>query len=602
MIKNLSQFQHMVLLYFRTFSKPVNREEKLNKIRRNCLAPDLKSKVSDMSNEEVKSSNFIAQVVEKDLAAGKNGGRVHTRFPPEPNGYLHIGHAKASLVNYELSEQFQGKFNLRFDDTNPTKEDNEFVESIQRDLKWLGLDWEDRLCFTSDYFDKLYEFAKQLIRDGKAYVDDLSAEEIRQYRGTLKEPGKNSPYRDRSVEENLELFEKMKNGELEEGSCVLRAKIDMSSPNITMRDPAIYRIKFGHHIRTGDKWCIYPMYDFSHCLSDALEGITHSCCSLEFENNRPLYDWFVDQVFEGEERPYQYEFARLKLSNTMMSKRKLRALVEEGHVDGWDDPRMPTLSGMRRRGFTASSIRDFCKRIGVSKANSMVDIALLYHCIREELNQSATRYIAVVDPIKVVITNFDENEETTIYAVNNPEDPEAGKRKLKFTKELYISSEDFMEDPPKKFFRLAPGKEVRFKYGYFVTCNEVIKDDQGKIVQLNCSYDPETLSGMHVERKVKGTITFLSAKEAVPAKFNLYENLFEVESPDGEEDPFAKLNPESKVLQENVLVEKTMEEVPAGTRFQFERIGYFIKEDSKDLTFNRIVSLKDSWSRSQKKK
>ncbi len=452
-----------------------------------------------------KKSNFIKQIIEKDLADGKHK-TIITRFPPEPNGYLHIGHAKSICLNFGLAEEYQGRCHLRFDDTNPEKESPEYVESIKEDVKWLGFDWGEHLYFASDYFEKFYNYALELIKKGKAYVCQLSPEEIREYRGTLTEPGKESPYRNRSVEENLELFEKMKNGEFEEGECVLRAKIDMSSPNLNMRDPVIYRIKKIRHHRTGDKWCIYPTYDFAHCLSDAIEGITHSLCTLEFEDHRPLYDWFLDEL-NTPCHPQQIEFARLNLSYTVMSKRKLNLLVQEGYVSGWDDPRMPTISGMRRRGYTPEAIKDFCERIGIAKSDNLVDYSLLEHCVREDLNKRALRFMGVLEPLKVVIVNYPEEQEEELEAINNPEDPSAGKRKIPFSREIYIEKSDFREDPPRKFFRLAPGKEVRLRYAYYITCEEVVKDEQGNIVELRCTYDPESRGGYTPDgRKVKGTL------------------------------------------------------------------------------------------------
>lgn len=564
-------------------------------------------------NEESAASpvNFIQSIINKDKLEGKNQGRVHTRFPPEPNGYLHIGHAKSICLNFGLALKNGGLCNLRFDDTNPSKEEIEYVESIQEDVKWLGFDWEDRLFYASDYFDKLYEFAVELIKAGKAYVCDLSPEEIREYRGTLTEPGKESPYRNRSVEENLRLFEGMKNGEFPDGSRVLRAKIDMSSGNLNMRDPVIYRIQRSTHHRTGDKWCIYPMYDFAHPLSDALEGITHSICTLEFADHRPLYDWFLDNVDYGVEkygRPQQIEFARLNLTYTVMSKRKLRLLVEEGLVDGWDDPRMPTISGLRRRGYTPASIRDFCERIGVAKRNSTVDIALLEHCIREELNADATRVMAVLDPVKVVITNYPEGQVEWLETENNPEKPEAGKRKIAFSREIFIEREDFMEDPPKKFFRLSPGNEVRLKSAYIIKCEEVVKDEAGNITEIRCTYDPDSKSGgPNAGRKVKGTLHWVSVEHSIPAEVRLYEHLFTVENPDEDEDGVdfrAKINPNSLTVLSNARVEPVLKDAVLEDRFQFLRQGYFCLDLSSTpdkLVFNRIVSLKDTWAKVQKK-
>jgi len=560
--------------------------------------------IEDVESTEKKSTNFIEDIINKDLESGKRS-EVVVRFPPEPNGYLHIGHAKSICLNFGMAEKFKGRCHLRFDDTNPIKEDDEFIQSIEEDVKWLGFDWGEDLYFASNYFDKLYERAVFLIKKGVAYVDSLSAEEIRKYRGTLKEPGKDSPYRNRSVEENLELFEKMRAGEFEEGEHILRAKIDMESGNIVMRDPALYRIRKVHHQKTGDKWCIYPMYDFTHCLSDSIEGITHSICTLEFENNRPLYDWVVD-LCEMPHHPQQIEFARLNLTYTVMSKRKLLELVQSDIVKGWDDPRMPTISGLRRRGYTASSIREFANRIGVAKANNMVEIAMLEHCIREELNQSADRRIAVLDPLKVIITNYPEGQVEEFDAVNNPEDESKGKRKIPFSRELYIERSDFMEDAPKKFFRLAPGKEVRFKFAYYITCNEVMKDDNGEIIELHCTYDPDSRGGWTEDgRKVKGTIHWLSIEHAVPAEVRLYRHLFTVENPDGVKDKDYKdlLDPDSLIINKKALVEPSLKDMKEQYRCQFERTGYFCvdKDSTSDtMVFNRTVALKDSWKKIEK--
>ena len=553
--------------------------------------------------------NFIQNIISEDLMMGKNNGRVHTRFPPEPNGYLHIGHAKSICLNFGLAAANGGLCNLRFDDTNPSKEETEYVESIKEDVRWLGFDWEDRLYYASDYFDRLYEFACQLIKKGKAYVCDLSAQEIKEYRGTLTEPGRESPYRNRSVEENLELFERMKNGEFPDGSRVLRAKIDMASPNLNMRDPVIYRIQHAHHHRTGDKWCIYPMYDFAHPLSDALEGITHSICTLEFADHRPLYDWFIENVDYGKEiygRPQQIEFARLNLTYTVMSKRKLRLLVEKGIVRGWDDPRMPTIAGLRRRGYTPEAIRDFCERIGVAKRNSTVDIALLEHCIREDLNLRAPRVMAVLRPLKVVITNYPEGQVEWLTTENNVEQPEMGTREIPFSREIYIEQEDFMEDPPKKYFRLRPGGEVRLKSAYIIKCEEVIKDDQGNIVELHCTYDPDSKTGgPNAGRKVKGTLHWVSAAHALPAEVRLYDNLFLKENPDDEEEgtDFTEfLNPNSLEVLTNCLVEPSLKDAPVESRYQFLRQGYFVVDPdstSERLVFNRIVGLRDTWAKIQ---
>ncbi len=556
-------------------------------------------------NGNITSTNFIKNIISEHLKTGRFDGRVHTRFPPEPNGYLHIGHAKSICLNFGIAAEYGGKCNMRFDDTNPSKEDVEYVESILEDVRWLGFDWEDRLFYASDYFEEMYQYAVQLIKAGKAYVDDLSAEQIREYRGTLTEPGKESPYRNRSVEENLDLFRRMREGEFPDGSRVLRAKIDMASPNLNMRDPVLYRIQHATHHRTGDKWCIYPMYDFAHPLSDSIEGITHSICTLEFEDHRPLYDWVLDSL--GVYHPQQIEFARLNLSHTVMSKRKLRRLVEEGHVEGWDDPRMPTISGLRRRGYTPESIRDFCERIGVAKANSIVDIALLEHCIREDLLLKAPRVMAVLKPLKVVIENYPEGQVEMLDAEYNSENPDLGSRRLPFSRVVYIERDDFMEDPPKKFFRLAPGREVRLKHAYIIKCERVIKDENGEVVELRCTYDPETRSGMpSAARKVKGTLHWVSAEHAVKATVRLYDHLFFKKNPEEDEDFVSSLNPKSLEVLENCLLEPGMAGAAGGSRYQFLRHGYFYVDpnDSKDgaLVFNRIVSLKDSWAKIQKNK
>ncbi len=558
----------------------------------------------DTSEKKEKISNFIQDIIDKDTEENRYGKRVHTRFPPEPNGYLHIGHAKSICLNYGIAVYNNGKFNLRFDDTNPSKEEVEYVESIIEDVKWLGADWEDRLYYASDYFDRFYECAVQLIKMGKAYVCDLSPEEIREYRGTLTEPGKNSPYRDRSVEENLDLFTRMKNGEFEEGSKVLRAKIDMASPNLNMRDPVIYRIMKVEHHRTGNKWCIYPMYDFAHPLSDSFEGITHSICTLEFEDHRPLYNWFLETL-DLECKSRQIEFARLNLTHTVMSKRKLLRLVKEGYVNGWDDPRMPTISGLRRRGYTPSSIREFCSRIGVAKNNSMVDIALLEHCIREELNAKAKRVMAVLDPLKVVIDNYPEDLVEEFEVTNNPEDPEAGKRKVPFSKVVYIERDDFCENPPKKYFRLAPGREVRLMGAYFIKCTDVVKDENtGELLEVHCTYDPESRGGNSPDgRKVRGTIHWVSEKHAVEAEVRLYDHLFSVPDPDSYKDgDFTDLiNPDSLKVLKSCKLEPGLKDAKPGDMFQFIRLGYFCV-DRVDSTedapvFNRTVSLKDTWSK-----
>jgi len=573
-----------------------------------------KEKTPAAENISALPVNFIQNIISEDLKAGKNGGRVHTRFPPEPNGYLHIGHAKSICLNFGLAAANGGITNLRFDDTNPSKEELEYVESIQEDVRWLGFDWEDRLFYASDYFEDLYQYAIGLIKAGKAYVCDLSAQEIRDYRGTLTEAGKESPYRNRSLEENLELFARMRAGEFADGSRVLRARIDMASPNLNMRDPVLYRILRATHHRSGDDWCIYPMYDYAHPLSDAFENITHSVCTLEFADHRPLYDWVLDALpleaypRKVEGRPQQIEFARLNLSYTVMSKRKLRELVEDGYVEGWDDPRMPTISGLRRRGYTAEAIRDFCERIGVAKRNSMVDIALLEHCIREDLNVRAPRIMAVLRPLRVIIDNYPAEQVEWLETENNQENPAMGSRKIPFSREIYIEQEDFMEDPPKKFFRLRPGGEIRLKSAYIIKCEEVIKDEKtGEIVELHCSYDPDSRSGgPNSGRKVKGTSHWVSAAHAVPAEVRLYEQLFEHENPDEIEGDYKEqFNPNSLVKLPACMLEPSIREAAPGSRFQFLRQGYFYIDpvDSKEgrLFINRIVSLRDSWAKAQKK-
>lgn len=552
--------------------------------------------IDEKDNNLSGTGNFIHSYIQDDLKAELN--KLHTRFPPEPNGYLHIGHAKSICLNFGLAKLYGGKCNLRFDDTNPTKEDVEYVDSIMNDVKWLGFDWEDRLYFASSYFDKFYEIAVDLIKRGKAYVCDLNAEEMRQYRGTLSTPGKESPYRNRSVEENLDLFERMKNGEFPDGSKTLRAKIDMASPNINMRDPVIYRIAHANHHRTGDKWCIYPMYDFAHPLEDAIEGITHSICTLEFEDHRPLYDWVIREAGYTANPPRQIEFARLNLTNTVMSKRKLRALVENNLVDGWDDPRMPTISGLRRRGYTPESIRDFCEKIGVSKANSCVDSALLDACLRDDLKAKAKVVMAVLDPVKVVITNYPEGQIEFMELENNPENPELGTRKVPFGREIYIEREDFMEEPVKKFFRLAPGKEVRLKGAYFVTCTDFVKDENGEITEIHCTYDPETRSGSGFDgRKVKGTLHWVCADDCVEAEARLYDYMM-LDNPD---DPNGDMimNENSIIVRNNCKIEPSIKDAEKGDRYQFMRNGYFCV-DTKDskadaLVFNRIVPLKSSF-------
>ena len=562
-----------------------------------------------MNTEETPTrSDFIRQIINDDNDTGKHDGRVQTRFPPEPNGYLHIGHAKSICLNFGLSEEYQGKCNLRFDDTNPLTEDTEYVDSIRSDVRWLGFDWDDREYYASNYFDQLYDFAIQLIQSGKAYVCDLNPEEVSEYRGPWNGVGKESPGRSRTVEENLDLFERMKSGEFKDGEKTLRAKIDMGAKNMNMRDPTIYRIRHASHHRSGDKWCIYPMYDFTHGLSDSIERITHSICTLEFENHRPLYDWFLEQL--GVFHPQQIEFARLNLTYTVLSKRKLLSLVKENHVDGWDDPRMPTISGYRRRGYTPESIRNFCKEIGVTKYNSLTDIHLLERSIREHLNRISPRVMGVLNPLKVVIENFPEEKVEYRDAVNNPEDPAAGTRPVAFTRELYIERDDFMEDPPRKFFRLAPGKEVRLRYAYFLKCEEVIKDPvTGEVTELRCSYDPET-SGGHAPdgRKVKGTIHWVSASESVQADVRLYEHLFSCEDPNAiqEGDDWRNhLNANSVQVLEGCRVEACLASASPDERYQFERKGYFCldRQDStpEKLVFNRTVTLKDTWAKVKKK-
>ena len=549
---------------------------------------------------EAISSNFIYNIIDEDLKSGKHPEGIHTRFPPEPNGYLHIGHAKSICLNFGTAEKYAGLCNLRFDDTNPTKEDTEYVDSIQEDIKWLGFSWGDRRYYASDYFEKLYEYACALIEQGLAYVDDLTAEEIRAYRGTLTEPGKESPCRSRSVAENLALFQRMKAGEFPDGSRVLRAKVDMASPNITMRDPVIYRIAHTVHHCTGDAWCIYPMYDFAHPLSDAIENITHSLCTLEFEDHRPFYDWLLEVLgFDKNTRPRQIEFARLNVTNTITSKRKLRQLVEEGHVRGWDDPRMPTISGLRRRGYTPASIRDFCERIGVAKSNSTVDVAMLEHCVREDLNAHAARVMAVLHPLKVVLTNYPEDKSEELLAENHP--TRGGKRYVPFSRELYIEREDFMEEPPKKFFRLRPGGEVRLKHAYIIKCEEVVKDEKGEITELRCTYDPESKSGgSAANRKVKGTLHWVSANDALDAEVRLYDYLLKTDDEETTADFIASLNPHSLEVIEGAKVEPSLARTAEGTHYQFLRTGYFVvdKDTRPDrLVFNRVVGLKDSWGK-----
>ena len=564
-----------------------------------------KSSPADAGDDSPARTDFIREIVANDVKAGKHGGRVHTRFPPEPNGYLHIGHAKAICLNSGIAKEFGGLFNLRFDDTNPTKEEVEYVDSIMEDVRWLGCDWEDRLYYASDYFDQLYDYAAKLIRDGKAYVCDLSPDEMREHRGTLTAPGKDSPYRERTVEENLDLFERMRAGEFPDGSRTLRAKIDMASPNLNMRDPVMYRILHATHHRTGDKWCIYPTYDFTHGQSDSIEKITHSICTLEFENHRPLYDWYIEQL--GIFPSHQYEFARLNLTYTLMSKRRLLELVKEGHVNGWDDPRMPTLQGLRRRGYTSESIRAFCDRIGVAKYNSVVDLAVLENCLREDLNKRAQRVMAVLHPLRLVIDNYPEDQVEELDAINNPEDAGMGTRKVPFSRVLYVEQEDFMEDPPKKFYRLSPGREVRLRYAYFVTCTDVLKDDDGNVVEIHCTYDPATRGGDSPDgRKVKSTLHWVSAEHALETEVRLYDHLFGVENPSDVaegEDYRANLNPASLEVLKTCQVEPSLKGAAPESRYQFERLGYFcVDADTTEdaLVFNRTVSLRDTWAKVQK--
>ena len=549
----------------------------------------------------IKRSDFVRDIITEDIRSNKWGGRVVTRFPPEPNGHLHIGHAKSLCLNFGIAKESGGTCHLRFDDTNPTKEDEKYVESIKEDVRWLGWDWGEHLYFASDYFDTLYEFGVDLIKKGKAYIDDLNQEEITENRGTLTEPGKESPYRNRSVNENLDLFTQMRECKFEAGSRVLRAKIDMASGNLNMRDPVLYRIVKAPHHRTGDKWCIYPMYDFAHGQSDSLEGVTHSLCTMEFEDHRPLYDWLLDTL--GIHHSQQIEFARLNLSHTVLSKRKLLQLVEEGHMTGWDDPRMPTLSGLRRRGYTPESIRNFCDRIGVARRQNTVEIALLEHCVREDLNIRAPRVMGVLRPLKIIIDNYPEGQVEELEAINNPEDPSMGTRKVPFSRELYIESDDFREDPPGKFYRLAPGREVRLRYGYFVTCVGVVKDEQtGKVVALHCTYDPETKKGQAPDgRKVRGTIHWVSAPHALEAEVRLYDHLFAAERPDELEDYRTGLNPNSLTVLTSCRIEPSLANAPPGSHYQFERLGYFCVDsvDSKPgaPVFNRTVTLRDSWAK-----
>ncbi|MBN2375741.1 MAG: glutamine--tRNA ligase [Sedimentisphaerales bacterium] len=573
---------------------------------------------------EPESLDFVRAIVAKDQQTGKWDHRVHTRFPPEPNGYLHIGHAKSICLNFGIAQQFAGKCNLRFDDTNPIKEEQEYIDSIIEDVKWLGWDWQDRLYYASDYFEQMYQYAVELIKKGLAYVCDLTAEQTRQHRGTLTAPGQKSPYRDRSPEENLDLFQRMRNGEFPDGSRTLKAKIDMAHPNLNLRDPVMYRILHAEHPRTGNDWCIYPMYDWAHGLEDSLENITHSICTLEFENHRPLYDWFIDSINrdrpEQIPHPQQIEFARLNLTYTVMSKRRLLELVQAGQdsnwddprlptdqVSSWDDPRMPTISGMRRRGYSPQSIRNFCQRIGINKFNSTVDFALLEHCVREDLNKTSPRVMAVLNPLKVIITNYPANQTEQLDAVNNPEDPSAGTRQVPFSRELYIERDDFLEDPPKKFFRLAPGREVRLRYAYFITCQEVIKNENGQIIELRCTYDPATRGGDSPDgRKVKATLHWVCANNAIPAEVRLYDHLFNKENPSEVEEGrnfFDNLNPDSLKSLPQCFVEPHLKNAPPLSRFQFERLGYFCTDPDSTadhLIFNRTATLKDTWAKIQK--
>ena len=574
---------------------------------------DLREKMDKSANKDEVITNFIQDIIVEDLKKNKNDGRVLTRFPPEPNGYLHIGHAKTICLNFGIAKEYSTNCHLRFDDTNPSKESEEYVESIKTDVKWLGFDWGEYLFHASDYFDRLYDFAVQLIKKEKAYVCDLSPDEIREYRGTLTEPGKNSPYRNRSIQENLDLFERMRAGEFKDGEKLLRAKIDMASPNMNMRDPAVYRIKHVSHQRTGDKWCIYPMYDFTHCLSDSIERITHSLCTLEFEDHRPLYDWFLDQL-EVECHPQQIEFSRLSLDFTVMSKRKLLELVEGKYVNGWDDPRMPTLKGLRRRGYTPDSIRDICSRIGITKKENRIEVGLLENCIREDLETNTKRVLAVLRPIKVVIDNYPEGQVEELEAPYHPNDPEMGSRKIKFAKTLYIERQDFLEDPPKKFFRLGPGREVRLRYAYFIKCVDVVKDPKtGEVIEIHCTYDPASKGGKSPDgRKVKGTLHWVSAEHSFEVEIRLYDRLFLLanpeESKDNKEGKDYKefINPNSLEVFKSSRIEASLKDAEAGSRYQFERQGYFnvdpVDSTSEKLVFNRIVTLRDTWAKIQNKK
>jgi glutaminyl-tRNA synthetase len=562
-------------------------------------------KEKNTTSDSTPTTDFIRQAVQEDLRTNRFDGRVHTRFPPEPNGYLHIGHAKAICIDFGIADDFDGLCNLRFDDTNPTRESIEYVESQKADIRWLGFDWEDREFYASDYFEQLYEYAVKLIKKGKAYVCDLNSDEIREYRGTLTEPGIDSPYRNRSVEENLDLFERMRSGEFSDGERTLRAKIDMASPNLNMRDPVMYRIRRAAHYRQGDKWCIYPMYDFTHGQNDSIEGITHSLCSLEYEDHRPLYDWYLDELEIY--HPQQIEFARLNLSYTILSKRWLVQLAESGYVNGWDDPRMPTLSGFRRRGYTPEAIRDFCNRIGVAKSDNLVDIALLEYCLRQDLNIRAPRVMAVLRPLKVIIDNYPEGEVEELDAENNPEDDSMGYRKMPFSREIYIEREDFMEDPPRKYFRLAPGREVRLKHAYYITCVDVVKDEQtGEVTELHCTYDPETRGGWSEDgRRVRGTLHWVSAPHALEAEVRLFDHLFTEPNPNAltDDDFKANLNPNSLEVLQSCQVESSLDGAAQGTQYQFLRIGYFcVDPDSSDekLVFNRTVTLRDTWAKIQR--
>jgi len=563
---------------------------------------------TNSNSENQKKANFIHARIDADLSEGNNEGRIHTRFPPEPNGYLHIGHAKSICLNFGLAEKYGGKCNLRFDDTNPSKEETEYVDSIMDDVHWLGFDWEDRLYYASDFFQNLHDFAVQLIKEGKAYVDDQDAETISNQKGTPQKPGIESPFRNRSVDENLDLFNRMTAGEFNDGDRVLRAKVNMASPNMHMRDPIIYRIIKAHHHRTGDEWCIYPMYDFAHGQCDYWEGITHSICTLEFEVHRPLYDWFIDQLQDSDYRPQQIEFARLNLTYTVMSKRKLLELVKDGHVNGWDDPRMPTISGLRRRGYTPESIRNFSDKIGVTKVDGVIAVSLLEYSVREHLNRTAQRVLGVLNPLKVVITNYPENQTEDLDAINNPEDESMGKRKVPFSRELYIERDDFMENPPRKFFRLGPGREVRLRYAYFIKCNDFVKDENGEVIELHCTYDPASKGGNSPDgRKVKATLHWVSAAHALKSEVRLYDRLFNNENPDGQKDVDFKefLNPDSLKVLPECYIEPFVKNAKPFEHFQFERLGYFncdMDSTEEKPVFNRTVPLRDSWAKALKKK